>query len=277
MNLQGRVDMHVHTVASDGKFTPREVVMLAKKLGLAGIAITDHDSVDGIEEGLAAAEEAGIDLIPGVEISSVSDDRDVHILGYWLDWRSPEFRQCMLRQQQARVTRMEEIIKKLRQNGVAISQARVEEIAGGNSVGRPHIAQAMMEKGYVKSIADAFAHWLAPGGKAFVPRQNLTPEGAVALIRQAGGVAVIAHPGETAMDDKLAGWVQAGARGMEVYHPKHDAADEEKYGKMAQELGLFYTGGSDFHHSDLGLRWVSTEQLAHIRALCFGAAGGDAF
>jgi len=242
-----RVDMHVHTKASDGSFGVCEIIQMAKREGLAGLSITDHDNVGCVAEAVVEAKKEGILLIPGIEISCTWQNKDVHILGYDIDFAAEWFLAELLEMQGNRAKRAEQILARLAELGYPLSTERVWQLAGSGSIGRPHIALAMVEVGYVPSIAAAFGGWLSQGGRAYVPRPKYTPQEAIKLIVKAGGVAVWSHPGLAKCDEIIEDLMALGLVGLEVYNPGHNTGDEQHYLALAKRLGLFVTGGSDFH------------------------------
>ena len=248
------VDLHCHSTASDGTFSPAEVVALAVSSGLSALALTDHDTIGGVAEAAAAARKAGIDFVPGIEIScDVPRPATMHLLGYGVDPQSPVLLDLTTRLIDGRNDRNPRIVRKLNELGVAITMEEVEAEAGGNVVGRPHIAAILHRKGYVSSIKQAFDKYLAQGAPAYFDKERLTPKQAIELVRQSGGVAVLAHPVQlrTENDAQLERIVKdltdLGLAGLEVIHSDHDAALVEKYSQMADRYGLIKTGGSDFH------------------------------
>jgi len=257
-------DMHIHSAASDGAFSPGQLVAIAKERGLLGLSITDHDTVSGLAEATAKAEELDIAFIPGVELSTEAADRDIHILGYWLDAEMLLATNRLQKLAQARLHRGGEIVRRLKLLGMELDLDAIVAAAGGGSLGRPHVAQAMLEAGYVTSPREAFAKWLGRGMPAYVPREKLTPLEAVRLIRQARGVPVIAHPATGVPDALIPLLVREGVGGMEVYHPEHNSAAEQKYGRIARNLRIAMMGGSDFHvpgPREIGSRITTVGQL----------------
>lgn len=257
-------DMHIHSTASDGAFSPTQLVNMAKERGLLGLALTDHDTVAGLEEATAKAAELDIVFIPGVELSAESADRDVHILGYWLDAELLLATKRLQKLAEARLRRGGEIVRRLKLLGMDLDLEAIVAAAGQGSLGRPHIAQAMVEAGYVTSLREAFSKWLGRGLPAYVPREKLTPVEAVQLIREAKGVPVIAHPATGVPDALIPLLVREGVGGMEVYHPEHNAAAEQKYGRIARNLRIAMMGGSDFHvpgMREIGCRITTVGQL----------------
>ncbi len=258
------VDMHTHTIASDGVLSPTALVDQAFSQGLSGVAITDHDTLAGLPEGKKQAAAYDFLFVPGIELSCQWQNREVHILGYWPDTGSEELAAALATLQKAREVRAKKIIAKLNQAGRSITEKRVRQLSKGGSLGRPHIAMALVEQGYASSIQDAFHSYLNEGGAAYVPRYKVTPTEAIALICRAGGVAVFAHPVTAAADVLLPELKEAGLKGIEVYHPHHDATTERHYAALAQCYGLLATGGSDFHHEGLGSRTCSEKTVAEL-------------
>ncbi len=247
------IDLHVHSSASDGSFPPAEVVRLARAGGLTAIALTDHDTVEGLPEAVAAGEKLGVEVIPGVEISARYPGGTMHILGLGIDFRDGHLDERLAVLKKARADRNPQIIAKLNALGIPVTMAQVERISGGGQVGRPHIARALMEAGYVSSIQQAFDIYLRHGGKAFVNKFRFPREEAVAMIRDVRGVPVLAHPftlglgSELALKTLLKELQGLGLAGVEVFYSEHTPEQEARYLKLARELGLLVTGGSDFH------------------------------
>lgn len=242
-----QLDLHTHTTASDGQLSPAELVVLAQKIGIKTLGITDHDTTDGVEPAQAAAGDT-MEIIPGVELSAEDEAGDVHTLGYFLDIHNSVFQDKLERFRAGRYYRGQEIVKKLDALGLHLEWSRIEEIADGGSIGRPHIARAMLEAGHVKSIQDAFDKYIDNNGVAYVARTRLTPEEAVEMIHEAGGVAVLAHPG--LLDDyetMIERLVPAGLDGVEVVYPKHNTEVQVRTRLLADRHNLIITGGSDFH------------------------------
>jgi 3',5'-nucleoside bisphosphate phosphatase len=240
-------DLHCHTTASDGTLTPTQLVRMAKEKGLKAIGITDHDTVMGIAEATMAGKRFGVEIVPGVELNTDFDGTEVHILGYYPDLNSLVLQDALKNLREARSARVHLIITKLNSLGLNISEERVKEISGEGAIGRPHIAQALEEKGYVTDIKEAFERYIGQGGPAYVSRYKLTPEEGIKLIRQAHGVAVLAHPGLIGRDDVIPSLINSGLLGIEVKHSKHSQEDEQRYSEFAQKYGMLITGGSDYH------------------------------
>ena len=248
------VDLHCHSTASDGTLAPAEVVKLAVDSGLSALALTDHDTIGGIPEAAAAAKKAGLDFLPGIEIScDVPKPATMHLLGYGVDPQSPILLDLTTRLIEARNDRNPRIIRKLNELGVSITMQEIEAEAGGTVVGRPHIAAVLVRKGYVSSIKNAFDKYLAQGGAAYFDKERLTAAQAIGLVTQSCGIPVLAHPVQlrTENDAQLERIVKdlkdSGLQGLEVIHSDHDAEHVEKYTKLADRFGLLKTGGSDFH------------------------------
>ncbi len=271
------IDLHTHSRHSDGTFEPRESVALAIERGLRVLAITDHDRTAGIPEAQAAAVGSGLEVVPGVEFSAEYEGGSVHVLGYWMDPEHPEFRDELGRLREDRVRRAERMVERLRALGNPVTVERVRQIAAGGSVGRPHVAQALVEAGAVPTIGDAFSQELiGTGGRAYVAKHALHPVEAVRLIRRAGGVAVLAHPahwrdGIPVPDALIEEMVEAGMDGIECAHPDHPPAVEARYREMAVRLGLAATGSSDCHGTRydpirMGCRTTDPEEFEKLRA-----------
>ena len=246
------VDLHLHTTTSDGNFSPPEIVAKAAKAGLKIIAITDHDAIDGIGPALAAAEAfPGLRVIPGVEISTDVRQSDVHLLGYFIDYTSPELKASLQQMRQSRKQKARGMIDKLGSLGIHISWARVKEIAGSGSIGRPHIAQAMLEKGYITSLGEAFIKYIGRNGPAYVERIKVTPQEAVRLILKSGGLPVLAHPLTIPEPEVLVEKLKAvGLVGIESYYGDLTAEQVDRLNELAGRHNLIVTGGSDYHGLD---------------------------
>lgn len=246
--MQAKVaDLHVHTYLSDGTFSPRQVLETAHKLGLSCIAITDHDSIDGIGPAMDLAASHNIEVIPGVELTAEANDEEVHIIGYFIDWKNEEFQAKLRLICQARVDRIKEMIAKLAKFGVKIEAKEVFEVAGPGAVGRLHLAQVMQQKGYVQSTNEAFQKYIRNHGPCYVKKYTLSPKEAIELIKSVGGVPVVAHPHLLKMDELISGFIEDGLQGIEVYHSDHPDLATTHYEKLARRYGLLITGGSDCH------------------------------
>lgn len=249
----GLVDLHVHSNASDGTLTPAEVVRLAREGGLRAVALTDHDTIDGLAEAVAAGPAYGVEIIPGVEVSARFAGGTMHILGLEIDFRNGHLNDRLAVLKRARAERNPQIIAKLNALGINITLEQVEKISGEGQMGRPHIARAMMEAGYVRSIQEAFDLYLRYHGKAYVPKFRFPPEEAIAMIREVQGVPVLAHPytlglgSPLALKNTLVELMSLGLGGIEAIYTEHTPEQEALYLRLARELGLLVTGGSDFH------------------------------
>ena len=253
------IDLHTHSTASDGTNTITENVALALERGLAGIAITDHDTTAGYAEAAAAAEGTGLLIVPGIEFSAEYDGASLHVLAYWVDPADPPLVEELRRLTDTRFRRGELMVEKLQTLGYDISFERVHAIAGDDLIARPHIAQAMVEAGIVPTEKEAFDRFISDDGVAYVPKHALDPMDALRLIGAAGGVCVLAHPamwkGNGAVpDDLIEGMAAAGMGGLEVDHPDHDEAQRAHYRALAGRLDLVATGASDCHGARYGYR-----------------------
>jgi predicted metal-dependent phosphoesterase TrpH len=266
-----RVDLHLHSTLSDGTWTPEQIVAEARRLGMLAISIADHDHLGGVEPAARAAAGSGVEVIAAVEINTDHCDTDVHILGYHIDLAHRALNRELARVREARLERNRRILRRLDALGCAIEERRVIELAGGGSVGRPHIAAALVEAEYVSSQAEAFDRWLARDRPGFVERYRLEPAQAIAYIRKAGGVAVLAHPAKVRNDQLIPALIEQGLRGIEAYHYDHSAAQARHYVTLSEQLDLLITGGSDSHGPDadrpvaMGSVPVPEEVLAPLR------------
>jgi hypothetical protein len=247
-----RLDLHLHTTHSDGSLPPAAVLELAHKAGVTALAITDHDITDGIPEALQAGARLGIEVIPGVEISSRLGASELHILGYFLEWQDPTLNRRMARLRESRHRRNPLIIEKLNALGLDLTYDEVRTLAGTESVGRPHIARVLMDKRYVRDAKEAFDRYLAEGKPAYVPRELPEPAEAIAWIREARGIAVLAHPTWVKLNGeglfKLCERLKtAGLGGIEVHYSTHSPKQTAEFLDIARRLDLLVTGGSDFH------------------------------
>lgn len=270
---QYEADLHCHTTASDGLLTPTELVNLAAQRGLKAIGITDHDTI----QGWAEAEEAGakyqVQILRGIELNTDWHGKEVHILGYEVDGSSAYLNEKLRQLRQAREQRMLEILSRLHVLGISIDVEDVRQFAQGESIGRPHVAQVLVERGVARSIRDAFDRYIGSGAPAYVPRFKLTPTEGIHLVREARGIAVLAHPGVHRLEAGISEWVEAGLQGVEVVHSEHKAEDEERCRAAAKRYGLIETGGSDFHGEarkpgvELGRWGVSLDVVQRLLAM----------
>lgn len=271
-----KADLHLHSTASDGELTPKALLHCAAQEGFTLLALTDHDSVEGIAEAQEAAGDCGVRLIPGVELSCGAQ-KEIHVLGYGFDTQNEGILAfCQARRAQ-REERAAQMVRRLCENGAPVSLDRVRELARG-VVARPHVARALVEAGYASSVPDAFDRYLVPGRCAYVPKEDVRVADAVRLIGQAGGVAVLAHPmelklGEAALASLIGEWKAQGLAGIEVFHPSAQNNHAAYLLRLARREGMLVTGGSDFHGKGVrdsrigqGLeRWIDVE--SDVRAL----------
>src|SRR6056297_658895 len=248
-----KIDLHMHTTASDGASTPEELVAHCIELGLETIAVTDHDNVTSVEKVKKLGEEKGLKVVPGIEISTYRCEAEYHILGYFVDSENDALLGLTEAILDSRVERTHKMIAKLSEMGYPLEFKDVKKYATGVSLGRPHIARAMVDKGYIEEIGDAFTEeFIDGGGKAYVEKKNVLPAEAIEVILKAGGVPVIAHPyiinhGSALAKEEIARLKNVGLEGVEVYQSKHNEKITKKYKKIAEELDLLITGGSDYH------------------------------
>ena len=273
--MASKVDLHIHTSASDGRFSPEEIVHKSARLGLSTIAICDHDTVDGIAPALEAARAfPQLKVIPGVEVSTLAPGSEVHVLGYFIDFTDPELGATLSSLRNSRWERAKAMIAKLKDLDIHIDWQRVQELAGSGSVGRPHIAQAMLEKGYITSFKEAFNKYIGLGGPAYVERHKITPAEAVALIIKANGLPVLAHPLTINDPERMIAELKvAGLVGMEVDYDGYAESERNRLARLASKYNLIATGGSDYHGLDdsaetmIGGANVPNESLERLIAL----------
>ena len=274
----GGIDLHVHTTASDGAFTPSQVAEGAVARGLTSLAITDHDTTSGIDEALEVARGTALEIIPGVELSSELDSEEIHILGYYLDHHDESLRDKLEVLRQARYARARAMVERLAAFGISLRWERVKEIAGeGSAFGRPHIAQALLEKGYVSSFGEAFEKHIGLTRPAYVARYKLTPVEAVELITASQGLPVLAHP--RGQEHFLSELVEAGLAGLEAYYPGYAIEETEALVRLAKKYDLVPTGGTDFHGCHgfaplaVGDVWVPLDSVERLRTIVTNRAG----
>ena len=244
--MAGGVDLHTHTTCSDGTLTPRQLVAEAIRRGVRVLAITDHDSTDGLADAIAAARPP-LTIVPGIEINCDVEGAEIHVLGYYMAYDTTGFQDFCRQQRVERRDRVVRTAERLAALGLPIDVERVFALVQEGSAGRPHIARVMVERGYVKTVREAFDRYLASGKPAHVPRTRVTPADAVRLLRRARGVPVLAHPGLADRDELIPGLVEAGLMGIECYYPEHSPAQRGAYAELCRRYGLVATGGSDFH------------------------------
>jgi len=281
------IDLHTHSTASDGVLTPSDLVALAARAGVGAIALTDHDTVAGVGEARDAGERAGVRVVAGIELSARHDGRAVHVLGYFVDPARETFLKRLDEMQAERLDRIHRMVARLNELGYELAVDDVLAQARGAVVARPHVARALVARGHVRTLGEAFSpELIADGGRADVPRQQLTPREAVALIGSAGGVAVIAHAGLThhlgthnPLPDELVRELRDnGLAGLEVDHPDHPPLVRDRLRALAESLGLVATGGSDFHGESgraIADCTTSDDALARLEVLAAAPRGGD--
>jgi 3',5'-nucleoside bisphosphate phosphatase len=244
------IDLHTHSTASDGKCSPEELVARAARAGVRVLALTDHDTAGGCPAAAEACRRAGVRFVPGIEITAVASDRDVHVLAYFFDVESAALATFLAEQRQRRIDRSREMLVRLDQHGLRLDVDAILAPALADSsraVGRPWIARALVQSGHVATVSEAFDKWLSRGRPAFVPRHGASPEEVFVRIHEAGGLASLAHPVLVEHDDWIPTFAAAGLDALEAFHPDHSAADTSRYLDVAERLGLLVTGGSDYH------------------------------
>jgi predicted metal-dependent phosphoesterase TrpH len=276
----GEVDLHTHSTASDGLLAPAELVAEAARRGLRALALTDHDTVGGLEEAVAAGQRVGVEVVPGVELGTDARPHEVHLLGYFVDPASPALLAALAGQVAHRRERAARIVERLNDLGIGVTFDEVLALAGSGSIGRPHLARALIAHGAAADVPDAFDRYLAGGRPAYVRRQALSPEEAIALVRAAGGVPVLAHPLTTGDPEAtVVRLVPIGLGGIEVFYGEYGAATRADLLALADRHGLIATGGSDFHGAgfrhgrELGGASVPVEVVERLRLAARGNAG----
>ncbi len=269
--LSPTVDLHIHSIHSDGVLSPVQIVDRAVALRLTAISITDHDTVAGIGPLIDAARDR-IEVIPAVEMSSTLDRLDIHILGYYIDHRIDGLRTYLEKYRQFRDERARKIIRNLAADGVAIDYEQVLNLAHNGSLGRPHLAEALLQNGYVHSISEAFARYLGYQSPYYEPKMNISPREVMGIIRHSGGIPVIAHPANLLSTGLIYQLIMDGAGGIEVWHPEHNRRQEQEIHELAIKNGLAMTGGSDYHGyqsgSEIGQRGCRDEDVKILKRHC---------
>jgi len=269
-------DLHIHTHFSDSTSSPQEVIEQAHNFGIHCIAITDHDIVEGIEPAIAAANSYDIEVIPGIELSTQANNKDIHLLGYFIDYKNSSFIDQLEKMQHSRLERMKLMISKLSELGVgSIDFAEVCALTESDAVGRPHLAAVMVKHGIVPNIKAAFDRFLADDKPAYVPKAKLSPFEGIEIILKYGGVPVLAHPMFTSVDELIPGFVEAGLKGIEVYYPNCMPATMEFYANLAKKYNLVGTGGSDAHgaakrNTYLGKMTIPYDVVEQLKVLANG-------
>lgn len=272
METRALYDLHLHTTASDGKLTPRELVRAAKSSRLRAFAVTDHDTVEGIPEAMEEASALGIELIPGVEVSANFGEAAVHVLGLFIEYREPWLANFFSEASRRRIERVHEMVRKLVGLGIEIDAESVFARSSHGTVGRPHVAEVLVARGVVRTMTEAFELYLGQDGPAYVGYEKVTLRDAVDLIRRAGGVASLAHPVLLRDDSLIPRMVDDDLQAIEVFHKDHTPEKAAEYDALASRLGLLQTGGSDFHRSEngeppkLGCPELTEEAFERLRA-----------
>lgn len=256
-------DLHVHTYYSDSTFSPEEVLSAAKDKALSAIAICDHDTTDGVEPCAKIGMESGIEVIPGIELTVEKPDAEIHILGYMIDYRLQWLQKKLKTIQEGRVKRIYKMLERLDAEGIKIAAKEVFDIAGRGSVGRLHLARAILNSGAAKNFREVFEKYLGFGRSCYVPNIKFEPKEAIEMVIQAGGVPVIAHPGILSRDEYIPELVSCGLKGIEVYHTDHNTSTTRHYEELADSLGLIKTGGSDCHGAGKGRVLIGTVRVPY--------------
>lgn len=266
-----RIDLHTHTTASDGTLSPQELVALAGKVGVGILAVADHDTTDSVDPVMTLGAQAGIEVIPAVELNTDVEDSEVHVLGYFIDHHQPWFQEFLTMLRNGRANRAAKMVEKLNALGIKMDYAQVAGHAQG-AVGRPHVARALMEAGVVRTFEEAFEKYIGRRGPAYVERLRVTPADAVRTIARAGGIPALAHPGWGARDDLIPELIEAGLEGIEVYYPDHTPQLTLHYMRLAEQYNLLMTGGTDFHgtavasKAPLGSQYVPVDVVDKLKA-----------
>lgn len=267
-----QIDLHIHTNASDGTFSPTAVCQQVLKAGLAAFSITDHDTLEGFQEIRNLVDENRVELVPAVELSGYLKGEDIHILGYFVDPDNPELNARLKEFKGARKNRAARMIDKLNQLGIGLSMTRVLEVAGHSTIGRPHIADALVKNKLINSYDEAFQRYIGSHGPAYEPKVYISAEEAISLIHSAGGVAVLAHPGVLGRDDLIVDLLEMRLDGIEAYHSQHDTYLTNHYIQTSKKYGLVYCGGSDCHGNRKGKPLLGTVKVPYRCLLMLQAA-----
>ena len=271
-----KADLHMHTSFSDGKLSPKELINQALKVGLSIISITDHDNVNGLDEAIEYGERVGIKVIPGVELSTGLMDKEVHILGYFIDHKSENLLKFLTSLRYARITRLQHMISKLNDMGSRITiDSITADLSEDISVGRPHVAKALVKEGFVKTRAEAFMKYIGDGKPAFVKKPVPNAKEAIQLISSIGGLSFVAHPGKMVRGEMLDELLKYGLDGVEVIHPSHGREDIEYFSSIASDNFLLVSGGSDFHgiydreYGNMGNYVIPSYNIVNMRRRLF--------
>lgn len=256
-------DLHLHTSFSDGTYSPEELAAEGKRFNLGVLSLTDHDTMEGCPRMAVACEKLGIEFVPGSELTAEQDDYELHLLGYYLDINCQKLTKSLAEFQTARQERIREMVARIKQLGVPIDAEDVFRIANCQSPGRPHVGRALVEKGVCKTLDEAFERFLKKGRAGWVPKFRISAPDAIKLIHEAGGVAVMAHPGLNRSDDMIPELVAAGMDGIECFHTKHSTSVSQHYLMMAEQMNLLITGGSDCHGMNKGKPLIGSIRLPY--------------
>ncbi len=271
----GRADLHLHTTHSDGALSPEQLVKKAYEVGLTTIAISDHDNVAAVDEAIEWGKTLGVDVLPGLELSVTMGEKDIHVLAYLFDHKNPTLLEYLSFFRRERLKRAERIVEKLNRINVTIDMEAVLEQAGDGSVGRPHIANAMMEQGFIGSYHEAFSKYIGTGGPAYEKKYQVSPKEAFQLISKSGGLSFLAHPGKYTTDVELSELIAMGLDGIEIVHPSHDKERQAFYRSVVDQYFLLESGGSDFHGGkknddySFGSFWVPLHVVETMRKRLF--------
>ncbi len=251
-----RADLHLHTAYSDGALAPRELVDKARSAGIFTISVTDHDNVGALDDAVEYGKQVGVEVVPGLELSAAMGEKDVHILAYFVDYKNKDLLDYLSFFRYERLKRAERIVEKLNKINIPIKFESVQEEAGIGSLGRPHIANVLVDEGFIDSYHEAFSKYIGVGGPAYEKKFQLGPEEAIQLISRAGGLSFLAHPGKYTSEVELAQLIKAGLDGIEVVHPSHNEARQEHYRGVVSQYFLLESGGSDFHGGKKNDDWA---------------------
>ncbi|MCI0706054.1 MAG: PHP domain-containing protein [Ignavibacteriae bacterium] len=271
----GRADLHLHTTYSDGALTPEELVAKARNVGLSTIAITDHDNVAAIDEAVEYGVSAGVDVVTGLELSVSLGEKDIHLLAYCFDHKNQTLQEYLTFFRRERLKRAERIVEKLNKINVPLELDAVLGQAGVGSVGRPHIANAMIEMGVIGSYHEAFSKYIGVGGPAYEKKYQVSPQEAIQMVSKAGGLTFLAHPGKYTTEAEILELINSGLDGIEVVHPSHDEHRRQFYRSVVDQYFLLESGGSDFHGGKkndeyaFGAYWVPVTVVDAMRKRLF--------
>ena len=257
------IDLHLHTYYSDGTFTPEQVAKAAEEMKLAAISLTDHDTIEGCDRLAKACDERNIEFIPGTELSVDIEGNEMHLLGYFLDTQNERLITETTKYQQNRTNRVHGLVDQLNELGIELDSDDVFDLAKCKAPGRPHVARALVKHGFCGSVDEAFSRFLRRGATAWVPKTNVDYREGIELIHQAGGLAVMAHPGLNKIDHLIPDLVKAGLDGLECWHTRHPKSTAKRYREMAERYGLIITGGSDCHGTGRGHPLIGTVRVPY--------------